>query len=51
MKLIYKILGYFRLNQKYVCQYDYHDYRDSEFDEPWHFFTYTCKHCGKEFNI
>lgn len=47
----HKILGFYRLNQSYICQYDYHDYPDSEENQPMHFYTYKCKHCGQEFHI
>jgi hypothetical protein len=30
---------------------DYHDYHDSTVNEPWHFYTHTCKRCGKQFVI
>lgn len=41
----------------YRCRKDIHDYFDAEIDErgrpaqPWHFYTYTCRHCGKKFEI
>jgi hypothetical protein len=49
----------FRLDLESVCQMsrgrgianDYHDYPDSTVPEPWHFYTHTCKRCGKQFTI
>lgn len=50
--------AYFRLDLNLVCElsktslYDFHDYPDStNGGEPWHFYTHTCKRCGKEFTI
>lgn len=32
--------------------FDVHDYPQSDNGgEPWHFYTHTCKHCGKQFTI
>jgi hypothetical protein len=31
--------------------YDYHDYLDSIYGEPWHMVLLTCKRCGKQFYI
>jgi len=51
-------LALFRLSLTAVCEesrglglVDYHDYPDSTVGEPWHFFTHTCKRCGKKFTI
>ena len=52
-------LARFRLSESAVCEMskgrglhdDYHDYGDSEEGRPWHFHTYKCKRCGKEFII
>jgi hypothetical protein len=48
----------FHLSLEAVCQksrglglVDYHDYPDSIVGEPWHFYTHTCKRCGKDFTI
>lgn len=30
---------------------DHHDYPDSTVGDPWHFYTHTCKRCGKSFII
>jgi hypothetical protein len=53
-----KILARFRLSLAAVCEesaglgaVDYHDYPDSTVGEPWHFYTHTCKRCGKKFFI
>lgn len=51
MKLIQWFLGYFRLSQKAICAIDNHDYPDGTITDPIHFYTYTCRHCGKEFTI
>lgn len=59
MKRLYRwILARFHLSDEAVCELsrrkglvDYHDYQDSTVNEPWHFFTHTCKRCGKEFTI
>ncbi len=47
-----------RLSPDAVCEQsrglglvDYHDYPDSEYGEPWHFYVHTCKRCGKDFTI
>jgi hypothetical protein len=52
------ILARFRLDLDVVCEesrglglVDYHDYPDSTAGEPWHFYTHTCRRCGKEFTI
>jgi hypothetical protein len=52
-------LARFRLSDAAVCEMseglglhnDYHDYPDSHENKPWHFHTFTCKRCGKEFTI
>lgn len=51
-------LARFRLSPAAVCEesrgkslVDYHDYPDGTAGEPWHFFTHTCKRCGKKFVI
>lgn len=33
------------------CKYDWHDWRDGDLDIPAHFHVYTCRRCGKEFEI
>lgn len=48
-------LAYFRLSKRAVCEMsvgskDYHDYPDAG-EPPMHFYTYTCKRCGKKFEI
>ena len=53
-------LAYFRFSEKAVCEMsnaghgvDYHDYPDATepLNYPMHFYTYTCKRCGKKFTI
>jgi len=53
-------LAYYRLNNQAVCEMSknaplwggYHDYSDgSQVTEPYHFFTYACRRCGKRFLI
>ena len=51
--------AWFRWDLEAVCEAskgldaysDFHDYPDSVDGEPWHFFTHTCKRCGKQFII
>lgn len=51
--------AYYRLDLKAVCELsegrlpedDYHDWKDSELNSPWHMTTYYCKRCGKAFTI
>lgn len=55
-KLLRKLIAYFRLNMKVVCEesvngHDFHDYPDSIAGEPWHFYEHECKRCGKKFHI
>lgn len=33
------------------CRYDLHDYPDGDVELPWHFYTHTCRRCGKKFTI
>ena len=54
--MLKRILAYFRLNSKLVCQLsnnkkDYHDYSDSLENVPLHFYKYQCKRCSKTFEI
>jgi hypothetical protein len=60
MKRIWRrFLAYWRLDLKAVCEEsagrglydDYHDYPDGIAGEPWHFYTHTCRRCGKGFCI
>ncbi len=37
--------------REFKCRHDMHDYPDSDIALPLHFYTYTCRHCGKEFQI
>jgi hypothetical protein len=52
-----KIIAYFRLNKKVVCEEsakgprDYHDYKDSTLGKPWHYYRHVCARCGKAFTI
>ena len=56
-----RFLAYMRWNKSAVCEMsvgkglhdDYHDYPDGTDDDlgPVHFYTYTCRRCGKEFTI
>ena len=54
-----RLLAYFRLNSKLICQLsnnkkDYHDYSDSLENMPMHFYKYQCnqcKRCNKTFEI
>jgi hypothetical protein len=57
-RLYRRFLARFRLSLDVVCEMsegkglvDYHDYPDSTVGEPWHFYTHTCKRCGKKFTI
>ena len=51
--------AYWRIDLDLVCQMsrglppdrDFHDYPDSLLGEPWHFYTHTCRRCGKTFII
>ncbi len=51
--------AYYRLDLDLVCEFskglgernDYHDYPDSIVGRPWHFYTHTCKRCGKHFSV
>lgn len=50
------IKAFFRWDLDAVCRQstgkaDYHDYPDGTIDTPMHFYTYTCKRCGKAFEI
>jgi len=49
MKWILLLVSSFSQNIR--CKYDLHDYCDSEVGLPWHFYTHTCKICGKKFDI
>jgi hypothetical protein len=58
VKLLRKLIAFFHLSQRIVCEesanrgpYDYHDYPDSVEGEAWHFYLLTCKRCGKKFYI
>lgn len=49
-------LAYWHLNDAAVCamstdRRDYHDYPDDIHGQPWHFYTMTCKRCGRKFSI
>jgi hypothetical protein len=53
-------LAFFHLSDSAVCEMSkganlwggYHDYRDGcKIETPQHFYTYTCKRCGKKFLI
>ena len=49
-------LAYFHLSPKAVCELssddrDYHDHTDATVPEPMHFYTYTCRRCGRKFRI
>lgn len=52
-------LAYWRLDLGLVCELsrglpedaDYHDFPDSLLGHPWHFYTHTCRRCGKQFTI
>ncbi len=56
-----QFLAMFRLSKTAVCEMsaerglhdDYHDYPDGVDDDlgAVHFYTYTCRRCGKEFQI
>lgn len=51
-----RIKAFFRWDLESVCRHstgavDYHDYPDSEEGVPRYFWTYTCKRCGKKFEI
>lgn len=43
----------FRYNLRMIlCASNCHDYRDDkDYPVPMHFYTYTCRHCGKRFEI
>jgi len=53
------VKAWFRLDLDAVCEAskgrdlynDFHDYPDSTVGEPWHFYTHSCKRCGKKFII
>lgn len=55
----HRLLAYFRLSPYWVCEMsrgrglhdDYHDYRDSDPPQPWHFHIHHCRRCGKPFYI
>lgn len=35
-----------------MCRWDWHDYPDGlDVNTPVHFYTYTCSHCGRKFEI
>jgi hypothetical protein len=59
MKRLWKwLLAYTRLSESAICEMsvgrrEYHDYPDGVDDDlgPVHFYTYTCRRCGKEFTI
>ena len=44
-----------KMAQDLRCRHDLHDiYDDAEYmygDMPWHFTTYKCERCGKDFEI
>ena len=57
-KLLRKLIAYFRLNKKIVCEesaamgvIDFHDYTDTKEGEPWHVALHACQRCGKRFFI
>lgn len=38
--------------REFKCRHDIHDYPDgTDVRTPMHFYTYTCRHCGKGFEI
>ena len=52
------LLAFFRIDLNVVCEmskdkghYDFHDYPDDIYGEPWHFYLMTCKRCGKRFYL
>lgn len=52
------LLAWFHWSDKAVCEMslygyrDFHDYNDAKGNKtPWHFHTYECERCGKEFTI
>lgn len=51
--LAYPIVALFsdKTAERWRCDYDLHDYCDGPPYEPWHFYTYRCDRCGKEFSI
>jgi len=63
IKLWHLFLAWSRLSDHWICEMskdtskdgykyvDYHDFRDSILPEPWHFYTHTCRRCGKGFVI
>ena len=57
MTIVTYILAYFRLSNAAICKasagsMDFHDYPDSKDGlGPLHFYTHTCRRCGKEFSI
>jgi hypothetical protein len=58
LRFLWWLLARFRLSSVAVCKMsrdkgltDYHDYPDSTTPEPWHFYTHTCRRCGKHFTI
>lgn len=49
-------LAYFHLSPRAVCELstddrDYHDHTDGTVTQPMHFYTYTCRRCGRKFMI
>lgn len=36
-------------SQKIRCKYGFHDYKDGDVGEPWHFIKHKCKTCNKKF--
>lgn len=51
MRLFYYLSGFLRLNNKAICEFDFHDYPDSVEQQPLHFYELTCKRCNKGFYI
>lgn len=51
--------AYLHISDAAVCEMsrgllpeaDYHDWWDGVANQPWHFFTHTCRRCGKRFTI
>lgn len=51
--------AWFRTDLAAVCEMskgrgprsDFHDWPDSTVGQPWHFYSHTCKRCGKVFEI
>lgn len=57
-RALIRIGGFHRFSGRLVCEAAriskrdvYRDYPDADPPEPWHFYTHTCKRCGKEFTI